>query len=143
MVAGRLKLLSDCACWVHNFWVEGEQKVDRTLLPPVGGEVGKIRDFGHPVPIRLGCVAWSAQLHQHGRGGLWSVIEQHLHPRGLSLHSMPQVCNVRPSYRACSHLGLTMSEPWPCGELRAQAIMLPPPWVQQSHTARDAPGILR
>ena len=75
--------------------MQGKQGVDGTLLPPVRGEVGKVRDFGHPVPVRLGGVAGGAQLHQHCSRGLWSMVEQHLHHRGLSLHSMPQVCSTR------------------------------------------------
>ena len=95
MVAGRLKLLFVRLRVQGSQRVEGKQKVNRTLLPPVRGEVGKVRDLGHPVPIGLGCIARSAQLHQHGRGGLRSMIEQHLHHRGRSLHSVPQVRNVR------------------------------------------------
>ena len=69
--------------------------MDGTWLPPVRGEVGKVGDFGHPVPIRLGSVAGSAQLHQHCSGGLWSMVEQHLHHMGLGMNSVSQVYKRR------------------------------------------------
>ena len=45
---------------------------------PVSCKVGKVRDLGNPVPIWLGRIPRSAQLHEQGCRGFWPVVQQHL-----------------------------------------------------------------